>query len=71
MSREFWAIIGTGVAIGALIVARHGGIYSRLDSIDARLVRVETELSNLGERVSYLEGVLVGQRREPEPTTPP
>ena len=68
MSREFWAIIGTGVALGALIVAQHGGIYSRLDSIDARLVRVETELSNLGQRVTYVEGSLDGQRRETEAT---
>ena len=66
MNREIWAIIGTGVALGALIVAQHGGIYSRLDSIDARLVRVESELSNLGQRVAYVEGSLDGQPRETE-----
>ena len=61
-----YALIGTGVALGALVVAQHGGIYSRLDFIDARLVRVESELSNLGQRVAYVADSLDGQQRETE-----
>lgn len=66
MSREFWAIIGVGVSIatlivglGALMVTAHAGINARLDAMQA-------ELTDIGQRVAYIEGRLDIQLPEDE-----
>ena len=58
MSQEFWAIIGVGISIatlivglGALLMTAHAGINSRLDAM-------QIELSDIGQRIAYIEGRL-------------
>ena len=66
MSREFWAIIGVGVSIstlivglGALMVTAHAGINARLDAM-------QVELTDIGQRVAYIEGRLDNQPSQEE-----
>lgn len=49
VSREFWAIIGTGISLGVLIVALaaflvtgSNSINARLDSMDARFASIDS-----------------------------
>lgn len=53
MSREFWGIIGAIVALGLLMAAL---IVPQLNSINSRLIRVETELSTLSQEVARIQG---------------
>ena len=65
MSREFWAIIGTGISLGVLVVAlaafmvtSANAINSKLDSMDARLLRIESVLEGVISRLGRVEGRL-------------
>ena len=58
MSRDTWTTIGGFIALGVLLLAQYNGINSRFDSMEARLIRIETELSSPNQRVSYIEGHL-------------
>ena len=64
MSPEFWAIIGVGVAltaVGATAITLGWSMYARLD---ARLDRIEVDLTSVKERLSRLEGWIAGRFRE-------
>ena len=52
MSEEFWTMIVGFVSIAGLMITHHG-------SVNKRLIRIETELlSNLNQRVAFIEGRL-------------
>lgn len=65
MSQEFWAIIGVGISIatlivglGAFMVTAHAGINSRLDAMQLEMGAMQVELSEIGQRIAYIEGRL-------------
>ena len=73
MTAEVWTIIGTGIALAALIVgssrATQRGIGECLDRMDKRIETVEHNqeklkdgLGELRERMAKLEGLLEGLR---------
>ncbi|HLG71296.1 MAG TPA: hypothetical protein VK009_12790 [Chloroflexota bacterium] len=55
MSAEFWAVIGTAVAILVAIGAQHRDLHVRLDRIEARIDRVESRIDRLEARIERLE----------------
>ena len=64
MSAEFWAIIGVGVAltaVGVTTITLGWSMYARLD---ARLDRIEVDLTSVKERLSRIEGWIAGRFRE-------
>ena len=62
MSREFWAIIGTGISLGILVVALAAfmvqsvnAINSRLDSMDARFVAIDNRFDSIDRRFDSID----------------
>lgn len=51
MSKELWAILGTGIVI-------LGGIYATWQDTQSELRDVQTEISRLNSRVGKIEGIL-------------
>ena len=73
MTAEVWTIIGTGIALAALIVgstrATRRDIGERLDRFEKRIETIEHNqeklkdgLAELRERMAKLEGLLEGLR---------
>ena len=60
MNPEFWAVIGVGVALAGL----QWHIYS---SLNARMDRIEADLTSIKERLSRIEGWIAGRFREELP----
>ena len=67
MTPETWTIIGTGIALAAVMLittSRLGAridrvedkLGTRLDSLSARLESLSTRLDSLSERVARIEG---------------
>ena len=76
MTPEFWAIIAVGVALATLTLNGQRRLHGRLDRLEDRLGRVEVGVSEVRERVAYVEGLLEGLRDAlvgkglPEPPRP-
>ena len=60
VGKEFWAIIGVGAALGALVVTGHGNIDSRFDSVDS-------QFDSIDRRLGRVEGFLFGIEQVAEP----
>ena len=59
MSREFWAIIGVGVMLGALMMTSHSNTNARLERIESTLYDMNTRLSRVEERVESIDYRLI------------
>lgn len=66
MSREFWAIIGTGVSLGvpvvalaALMVTSANAINSRLDSMDARFAAIDNRFDSIDRQFDSIDNRFV------------
>lgn len=68
MSAEFWAIIGVGVALAGMqwrmYASLNTNLNGRMDRIEARIERIEADLTSLKERLSRIEGWIAGRFRE-------
>ena len=49
VGKEFWAIIGVGVALGALILTGHSNMHARFDSVDALNAAVRAAIEEAGK----------------------
>lgn len=47
MTREGWTIVGTGIALGVLMVMLWGSTNARFDSVDTRLVSIEQRVTRV------------------------
>ena len=68
MSAEFWAIIGVGVALAVMqwrmYASLNANLNGRMDRIEARIERIEADLTSVKERLSRIEGWIAGRFRE-------
>ena len=68
MSAEFWAIIGVGVALAGMqwrmYASLNANLNGRMDRIEARIERIEADLTSVKERLSRIEGWIAGRFRE-------
>ena len=55
VGKEFWAIIGVGAALGALILTGHSNIGARFDSVDARFDSVDARFDSVDARFASIE----------------
>ena len=62
MGGEIFAIIGVGVALGALVLTMFQIVFRRLDAIEQRIVAVEQRQGGIEQRQAHLEGILEGIR---------
>ena len=66
MSAESWTIIGTGIALAALIVtmlrALRTDVTKQLDEVRQSVRTLDDRVRNQGERMAKLEGLLEGLR---------
>ena len=60
MSKEFWAIIGVGVANGLLVVALGTLMVSEHASLRDDMRLIQTQLNDVDRRVARIEGRLFG-----------
>ena len=68
MSPEFWAIIGSAVALAGLQWRLYGSLNARMDRLELRMDRIEADLTSIKERLSRIEGWIAGRFGE-EPVT--
>ena len=75
MSAEFWAVIGVGVALAGwqwrMYASLGASLNGRMDCIEARMDRMQTDLTSVKERLSRIEGWIVGRfHEETAPASP-
>ena len=75
MSAEFWAVIGVGAALAGLQWRMYANLSAslngRMDRIEARIDRVQTDLTSVKERLSRIEGWIAGRfHEETAPASP-
>ena len=68
MNPEFWAMIGVGVALAGLQWRLYATLNTLMDRIEARLDRIQADLTSVKERLSRIEGWIAGRFGE-EPVT--
>ena len=55
VGKEFWAIIGVGAALGALILTGHSNIDSRFDSVEGQFDRVYMQFDRVYEQFDRVD----------------
>ena len=59
MTPEAWTVIGTGIALAAIIIAAFASLHNDVRELRERTTTLEAELR---ERMARLEGLLDGLR---------
>ena len=80
MTAEVWTIVGTGIALAALIIGSTRTTWREIDKLDQGIDSVERKheslkdgLAELRERIARIEGLLEAMfmRRDPTPDPRP
>ena len=75
MSAAFWAVIGVGVALAGLqwrmYASLSASLNGRMDRIEARMDRMQTDLTSVKERLLRIEGWIADRfHEETAPASP-